>query len=68
MDREVDCYFQHQAAVAKWAELLNRSFHVQCGSIQAVLNVLPPTWIEVGRKLEWLVWTTRPLFQPFCET
>ena len=31
-----------QGAVAEWADLLDRSFYVQRGSIQAVLNVLRP--------------------------
>ncbi len=65
---EMDRYFQRQAAVAEWAELLGKSFYAQCGSIEAVLNLLPEPWDKAGEELKTLVWTTGPLFEPFCET
>ena len=65
---EADRHFRRQAAVAEWAELLGKSFHAQCGSIEAVLDALPEAWDQAGRELEQLVWATGPLFKPFCET
>ena len=65
---EMDRHFRRQAAGAEWAELLGRSFHAQCGSIEAVLNLLPEAWDQAGEELKTLVWTTGPLFEPFCET
>ena len=65
---EMDRYFQRQAAVAEWAELLGKSFYAQCGSIEAVLNLLPEPWDKAGEELKTLVWTSGPLFDPFCET
>ena len=61
-----DRYFRRQAAVAEWAELLGKSFYAQCGSIEAVLAQLPPSWDQSGRALEFLVRRSQPLFQPFC--
>ena len=59
-------YFQRQAAVAQWAELLGQSFFAQCSSLEAVLAYLPPAWDERGQELETLIRNTQPLFQPFC--
>ena len=65
---EMDRYFQRQAAVAEWAELLGKSFYAQCGSIEAVLDLLPEAWDDAGKELKQWVWATGPLFEPFCET
>ena len=64
---EMDRYFQRQAAVAEWAELLGKSFYAQCGSIEAVLDLLPVPWDDAGEELNNWVWATSRLFEPFCE-
>ena len=45
-------------------ELPTRSFCAQCGSIK--VESLPDAFDEAGRELNRLVWTTSPLFEPFC--
>ena len=60
-------YFQRQAAVAEWAELLSQSFFAQCGSLEAVLAYLPPAGDESGQELESLIRKSQRLFQPFCQ-
>ena len=64
--QDADPYFQRQAAVAEWAELLGKSFYAQCGSIEAVLAALPPARDQRSRELEALVQQSQPLFVPFC--
>lgn len=61
-----DEYFQRQAAVAEWAELLGKSFYAQCSSIEAVMAQLPPAWDQSGRALEFHVRRSQSLFEPFC--
>lgn len=65
---EPNRYFQRQAAVAEWAELLGKSYYAQCGSIEAVLAVLPTAWDQAGQELEQLMRLSAPVFEPFCET
>ncbi len=61
-----DPYFQRQATVAEWAELLGKSFYAQCGTIDAVLEHLPPAWDEGGTELENLIRASQSAFKPFC--
>lgn len=68
MDREANRYFQRQVAVAEWVQLLDRSFHAQCGRQYSGGAQRIAVHLGRGRELEWLVQAMGTQFEPFLET
>ena len=64
-------YFRQTAAAAEFAELLRKSFWAQCGSLDAVSELLDDTSAELGeqrdyRELVRRVGAAAELFEPYC--
>ena len=64
-------YFRQTAAAAEFAELLRKSFWAQCGSLDAVSDLLDGVRAELGeqrdyRELVRRVGAASELFEPYC--
>ena len=64
-------YFRQTAAAAEFAELLRKSFWAQCGSLDAVSELLDDASAELGeqrdyRELVRRVGAASELFEPYC--
>ncbi len=64
-------YFRQTAAAAEFAELLRKSFWAQCGSLDAVSELLDGVSAELGeqrdyRELVRRVGAASELFEPYC--
>ena len=64
-------YFRQTAAAAEFAELLRKSFWAQCGSLDAVSELLDGASAELGeqrdyRELVRRVGAASELFEPYC--